>query len=153
MMYRRAQAGLEYLSTYGFAFMTILVAVGALTYFGVFDTTSLRNQDCNFPPGIICEDFTLGGDGTGNLVLLLRNTFGVDINVTSVSATSPETTFSGCTIDSGSTWGYEEVGTFSCTPDSFFPRDKYDVDVTINFTQVGGGYAHHTLGNVFVTAQ
>lgn len=152
-MHRRAQAGLEYLSTYGFAFMTIIVAVGALTYFGVFDTTSLQNEDCNFPPGVICEDFTLGGAGDDDLALELRNTFGVDINVTSVSATSEGATFINCDMDPLTTWEHEEVELFTCTPDSELPDDKYDVTVTINFTQEGGGYEHYTVGNVFVTAQ
>lgn len=153
MVYRRAQAGLEYLSTYGFAFMTIIVAVGALTYFGVFDTTSLRSEDCNFPPGVICEDFTLGGGGNDDLAMQLRNTFGVDINVTNVDATTTGATFTNCDIDSGSTWEHEAIELFTCEPDASLPNDKYDVTVTINFTQEGGGYEHYTVGNVFVTAQ
>ena len=155
---RNAQAALEYLSTYAFAFMAILVAVGALTYFGVFDTSALRSEDCSFPPGIVCEDFTLSDQRSGasdtELVLELRNSFGVNINVTDISTSNPVASFDDCRLDIGSIWEYEEIALIICDDVSdVTARDKYDVDVTINFTQVGGGYAHHTLGNVFVTAQ
>ena len=34
---RRGQAALEFLTTYGWAFLVILVMIGALAYFGVLD--------------------------------------------------------------------------------------------------------------------
>jgi len=37
MMAIKGQAALEFLTTYGWAFLVILVAIGGLSYFGVFD--------------------------------------------------------------------------------------------------------------------
>ena len=43
---KRGQAALEFLSTYGFAFLIILVMIGALAYFGVLDPTRFLPNRC-----------------------------------------------------------------------------------------------------------
>lgn len=56
---KRAQAALEFLSTYGAAFLIMLVALGALSYTGMFNISSLRSDECTLVPGIECVDFVI----------------------------------------------------------------------------------------------
>jgi len=43
---KRGQAALEFLSTYGWAFLVILVMIGALGYFGVLDPSQYVTDSC-----------------------------------------------------------------------------------------------------------
>lgn len=73
-MQRRGQAALEFLSTYGFAFLIILVMVGALTYFGVLKPQNIIPERCILGREFECNDFQLqrGIAPAGNAVLRLQ---------------------------------------------------------------------------------
>ncbi|MFH1174242.1 MAG: hypothetical protein V1725_03860 [archaeon] len=58
----RGQAALEFLTTYGWAIMVVLVAVAALAYFGVFNPSGLLPNKCIFDTGVSCIDY--GFDNT-----------------------------------------------------------------------------------------
>lgn len=165
-MTRRAQAALEYLFTYGWAFLAILLTIGSLMYFGVFDISNLRSSSCEFPPGIICEEFVLGDHLVDDaLVVDLRNTFGADLEVTNVNATSRITGDSTCGEWDGSSiqpvddsnpllWNHEDTVLFACEiTQNYVEGQAYDFVFLINFTQQGHTYEHYTKGTVFATAQ
>jgi len=46
--FNKGQAALEFLTTYGWAFLVILVMIGGLSYFGVFDFKSKMPDSCTF---------------------------------------------------------------------------------------------------------
>ena len=54
MLNKKAQEAMEFLMTYGWAIIVVLVAIGALAYFGVLGDSS-KFQCNNFPEGCICE--------------------------------------------------------------------------------------------------
>lgn len=160
-MNARGQVAIEYISTYGWALLSVVIAVGALMYFGVFDVTSLRSDDCEFPPGITCSDHILSDElGSDQLLMNLRNTYGVDLNITQINASSQTLDFGDCTVlgqasvPPAYTWDDQNLTQFECDVDeALITREKHDILVTINFTQVGHNYDHHTLGTLFTTAQ
>ncbi|MCF7871766.1 hypothetical protein K9L97_01920 [Candidatus Woesearchaeota archaeon] len=53
---RKGQAALEFLTTYGWAFMVILVMIGALAYFGVLNPQNLIPDQCAITSGFSCRD-------------------------------------------------------------------------------------------------
>lgn len=56
----RAQAAMEFLLTYGWAILVVLVVIAALAYFGVLDPTKLLPSKCYFGGGIgNCDDYML----------------------------------------------------------------------------------------------
>jgi len=55
----KAQAAMEFLMTYGWAILVVLVVIGALAYFGVLSPGRLLPDRCQLPPGVSCEDFSL----------------------------------------------------------------------------------------------
>ena len=50
----RAQAAIEFMMTYGWAILIIMMAIGALAYFGVFKNT--LPDKCNFNNNLYCQD-------------------------------------------------------------------------------------------------
>jgi hypothetical protein len=83
-MGHKGQSALDFLMTYGWALLLIVLAVGALFALGVFNTGSFV--------GARAVGFTQIGvpawrvDASGNLTFQLANRAGTDVNVTSITA-------------------------------------------------------------------
>lgn len=80
-MKNKGQVALEFLMTYGWALLIILVAITALAYFGVLNLDQFIPQRCNLPAGITCLNTKATSD---SLLLVLHNSMGEDINVTNI---------------------------------------------------------------------
>jgi len=85
---RKGQAAMEYLMTYGWAFLVILVVIAILGYY--LSTISVP-ESCQFGAGFECEQHLLVSEsGTNNVYLLFKlgNQQGQAINVTRVKCTT-----------------------------------------------------------------
>lgn len=73
----RGQVAMEYLVTYGWAILGLVVAIGALAYFGVLDPSMFIPERCSVPVEFGCEEFKLAppdnAPGTPEAHLILRN--------------------------------------------------------------------------------
>lgn len=161
---RSGQASLEYLFTYGWAFLAILLTIGSLAYFGVFNLDNFRGESCSFPPGISCVDYALSDDigPTPALFVNVRNLHGADLNLTNAVARSDITGEIGCELESGSIpsdgaeWNFETVLNISCDitdAASYVSRQNYDFVMNLEFVQRGQTYEHTTTGLLRVRAQ
>ena len=54
---KRGQAALEFLTTYGWAFLVILIMIVALAYFGILNPENLVPENCFGSDGWSCSDF------------------------------------------------------------------------------------------------
>ncbi len=99
---KKSQAALEFLMTYGWAILVVLVAIGALAYFGVLSPDKFLPSKCTLPAGIACADFKLSSQPAavapatypkGTISIVLRNGLGFDLKEVKVSASS-------CTVSS-----------------------------------------------------
>jgi len=68
----KAQSSLDFLVTYAWAFLVILIAIGALMYFGVLGPNKLISTKCQFSTGITCMDY---GYNEGVLEAVIVNNF------------------------------------------------------------------------------
>ncbi len=84
-VFKNAQAAIEFLMTYGWAILVVLVVIGALAYFGVLSPSTFLPEKCTFPAGTSCNDVEVGSNG---LRLILQNSGGKDIKVISISFSS-----------------------------------------------------------------
>jgi hypothetical protein len=151
----KAQAALEFLVTYGWAILTVMIITGALMYFGFFDSLTANSEECSFGGEIVCEDYALYPDGQA--FLKLRNNFGVHINITAMNFTS-------------------EYGTFICNAASsnipihnITPGDPVDVTckvtnpvpvseklnfrINLEFVRSGSENKHTRTGTLVIAAQ
>src|SRR3989344_973929 len=58
----KAQAAMEFLMTYGWAIIVVLVVIAALAYLGILSPTKLLPGKCQFQIGMLCKDVTAAGD-------------------------------------------------------------------------------------------
>ena len=139
---KKGQAAMEFLMTYGWAILVVLVAIGALAYFGVLNPNRLLPSSCTMAPGIGCDDFKVS---TTDVQLILRNGFGDDFTNVQVSTT-------GCTdsteADGNDAWtdgsvlgGSDGLTLTSCT--NGVAGTRFKQDITITYT--GSSGINHTV--------
>ena len=138
-MSKRAQAALEFLTTYVWAFLVILITIGALYYFGIFEFSKFLPQSCSFPSQFQCIDFTFEGD---NARFRLVNGINENIRVTSLDITNDASSPLSCTLTSPPlpfdwTGGLESDFVFStCINGAFITGERTEAKITINYFAV-----------------
>src|SRR3989344_511373 len=83
-MHKRGQAAMEFLMTYGWAVIAVLVVIGAMWYFDL-NPYNLVAENCLPVPGFACSDFIVGEDGIG---LVVTNTVPQPVIVKGISFSS-----------------------------------------------------------------
>ncbi|MBU1975326.1 MAG: hypothetical protein KKG59_02885 [Nanoarchaeota archaeon] len=79
---KRGQAAIEYLITYGWVVMIVLIIVGIGFYFGILKPTQFIEESCTSAPQIPCIDAAIGRDGW--ILINVQNSLGDTINITDV---------------------------------------------------------------------
>ncbi|MFA5141731.1 MAG: hypothetical protein WC471_02075 [Candidatus Woesearchaeota archaeon] len=80
-MNKKAQAAMEFLMTYGWAILVVLVVIGSLAYFGVLSPTALLPEKCFMPIGLSCTQHLVSATaGTAKFQFL--NGLGDKITIT-----------------------------------------------------------------------
>jgi hypothetical protein len=77
--HRKGQAAIEFLTTYGWAIIGVLVVIGALSYFGLLDTKRFVSERCDIGSQLQCSEIYVNDQG--NCEIALRNNYPVDIQV------------------------------------------------------------------------
>lgn len=86
---KESQAALEFLMTYGWAILVVLILIAVLAYFGVLSPDMFFPDRCILPAGITCLDYRVE---SYRLVIVLQNSFGevATISRVAVSANNQE---------------------------------------------------------------
>ncbi len=143
---RKAQAGLDFLMTYGWALLLIVLVVGALFALGVFDIGSFTGSKATGFAQVGVVGWKL--DTGGILTAKFENHAGTDINITSINATyktssvTYSTTFN---VDNGKQSGTITVGTFG-SPGS--KGSSYTVKMEITYSDRNTGFVYTDSGTV-----
>ena len=82
-MQKTSQAALENLTTYAWALLAVLIALGALYYFNIFNIKDffMPNQ-CTLTPGLACSDFVVHRNAAK---IVFTNSLGGDVTITGIS--------------------------------------------------------------------
>ncbi len=145
------QAALEYLVTYGWAFVVILVAVGALAYFGIINPSRWIPEKCDLGQQMECVDFQLL-DGTPNdqVALFVRNNFGKDITVTRLEVSTGSLPFFGAamsvTIPAGQTG---QLQLPNLPGDYLQQGEKQQLLLHVYFHRAPSGGSHTLAGTLY----
>jgi hypothetical protein len=80
---KKGQAAMEFLMTYGWALLVVLIAIAALAFFGLLNPSRFLPERCEIAPGLTCMDFNAKtdkdvsiGDAEDNITILLNNGIG-----------------------------------------------------------------------------
>lgn len=157
-MAKRGQAALEFLATYGWAFIVILIVIGALAYFGVTAPQRLLPDRCNLGAEFNCINYQVD-TGAGEFNIRFSSNTG-PVVVTDVAATSSEGDV-GCTYGGGNVLLANNATdvTLSCSTFSnagIISGEKAKLDVAISYRDAkdaSGTYAKTVKGDVVTTAQ
>jgi len=145
-MFKKSQAAMEFLMTYGWAILVVLVAIGALAYFGVLSPDKFLPAKCVLPAGITCVDFKIDS-ATDKLTVVLRNGLGADL--TDVSFTTTDGTDS-CTISNVVAIQNGKDGTLitAATCTAFASGDKFNQDLIVQYTNDDSGLTKTVTGTI-----
>ena len=81
-MFKKGQAAMEFLMTYGWAILVVLAAIAALAYFGVLSPAKMLPERCIGPSGLDCiEKASMVGN---TISWATKNNLGNDIMVTAL---------------------------------------------------------------------
>jgi uncharacterized protein (UPF0333 family) len=89
-MAKKAQAAMEFLMTYGWAILVVLIAIGALAYFGVLSPDKFLPEKCviSSGSGLFCEEFSSSATAD-TITLRLKNILADSVWVDSVNLDDP----------------------------------------------------------------
>ena len=137
MVNKKSQAALEFLMTYGWALLIVLVAVGALAYFGVLSPDKFLPAKCLLQSGLACLDHKATAN---SLQFRVQNSLGYDITVDAVKAL-------GCTaLGSQGTLANGGAATWILTCTNL--GSKYNGQVNVTYTVTETLIQHNNVGQV-----
>ena len=138
VMKRKSQAALEFIMTYGWAILVVLVAIAALAYFGVLDPGRFLPATCTLQAGIACLDHKVTAT---SLVVYIQNSLGFDVIVDRVTASQCTALGTQGQLSNGGKTGY----TFTtCTN----PGTRYSGQFNITYTVIDSNVQHINQGQI-----
>lgn len=130
---RSAQAALEFLTTYAWAFFIIAVTISALYYFGIFDFSKFLPQKCIFPSQFKCLDFSLRPT---EVRVKLANNLGEDIKVTALQITNDAVPPISCTAPASFDWTHateKDIIFSSCTGGAYIADERVELKILMSY--------------------
>jgi hypothetical protein len=150
MNFRKSQAAMEFLMTYGWAILVVLVAIGALAYFGVLSPDNFLPNRCQLPAGIGCTDFLVEevSGASDTVKVVLQNGLGFDLDTLTVSIAEPNCA-GGTSTPSSLNNG--EKATFTITCDlggTLSAGKKFNADLGVQYDNSDSGLSHVANGSI-----
>lgn len=136
-MTRRGQVAIEFLLTYGWAFLIIIAAIATLSYMGVFNPDAFLPRQCIIGDGISCVDYHVT---TGAVTVALRNGRDETLTLSNITA-------DGCTGSANGTLGTTDTSLFKVTGCSHAAGSRYRGTIRLNYTG-DSGLAHVLAGSI-----
>jgi len=168
----KAQAALEFLTTYGWAFLVVLIMIGALAYFGILRPSQLLPEKCEFGKEFACEGYQLmydnNSDGTatdGVLKFQLRNNAGMSIKIDAINISIDNPNPYNCIMDAvansfDTKWDDRKTKDFisvdNCDNENaqFSQGQKGKVFVSMVYYKIGAEQFKHTaMGEIYANVK
>lgn len=152
---RRGQAALEFLMTYGWAILVVLVIIGALGYFGVLNPSNLVPEKCTMQTGLTCQDYKLEPDQTK---FVFQNALGKQIEIVNASVRGIDDNgyCYNSSINKKINNGEEAAMTLgTCDTELTDTGRKYraDVEVVYHYTGTTGNFNHTSTGEILANME
>lgn len=142
---KKAQAAMEFLMTYGWAILVVLIAIGALAYFGVLSPEQFLPEKCviSAGSGLFCEDFSIKSATAVDLRIhnILTDNLVIDA-VTLTNKPGGET----CSLSAAVPITADATALVPLTLCTFGTETKVKADLSITYTV--GGFQKTTTGSL-----
>ena len=125
---RKGQAAIEFLTTYGWALLAVIAAIGAFTYFMGGNTEQYVPDRCSLGSEFICNSYAINQNGS---VIIEFKAASEPLNVSFIRCTFPDGSSANRTYnDNVSTTDYDIIGCPQAVSDeSFEKKDKVTVEI------------------------
>ena len=157
---KKAQAAMEFLMTYGWAILVVLIAISALAYFGVLNPSRFLPESCTLVPGLSCVDFKVSDN---DITLVIQNGMGTDLADFSVTIADDDQckhignwTCDGtnCSSPSFLLKDSEDVLLFcNNTGHGLASEARYKKDISISYKKGSDGLTHTDLGQLITKVE
>ncbi len=138
-MFKKSQVALEFLTTYAWAFLVMMITVGALYTFGVFDFSKFLPQRCTFTSQFQCLDFAFDF-ASGEVRFRLLNNIGEKVDVTSLAVTNEAAVPLSCTAPAPLTdWEHgveKDIAFTGCSGGVFIKGERTEAKITMKYYAV-----------------
>lgn len=146
----KAQASIEFLSTYAWAISIVVVLVGVVAYFGVFDTNAFVKPYCTLTKELVCDDYAVFRNAVN---ISLRNNFEKDITIYDFIIRTDTTPPVICSqgeknISIGST----EILGCNFNSNVISKGDKKKIIISVVYSRKGGINKYNATGSVLAPA-
>lgn len=81
-MNKKGQAAAEYLMTYGWAVLILVIIVAIIAGGGLITPSMVISEKCEIGPNIVCSTQAYNDGDNFNLIMKLQNSFGYKIKIT-----------------------------------------------------------------------
>jgi len=151
-MQMKGQAALDFLMTYGWAILLVILVAGALFALGIFDVGSMVGNKAVGFTQVSVKAFKVASDGT--LTVKLENDVGSKIDINYVNATYQTTTVGNSSPSvsnlavgaSTNTITVGDLGTFNS-------GDSYTVTMKIGYTDKSSNFNYTETGTLTGTTE
>lgn len=157
---RKGQAATEFIMTYGWAILAVLVAIGCLAYFGVINPAKYFPEKCMFASGINCKDYKVYEDsGTKSLIvkITIENKLQDTVRLDNVTIRTKGGTYENATcITPNTVFPQDTTQAITCPlppGSSLGVGEKAVTAVIITYRDVSGGFPHIINGDVQANIQ
>lgn len=152
-MRNKGQAAIEYLTTYGWAIMVLLLMVSSLAAFGVLDVRDWAPDRCELGAEFLCKDYVFVNNGQNvTLMMMLRNNLPDRVIIKSINCTFENALEEEEIFSPEISIGNEEEKQISCSTDDervMSMNGKIKTSFVILYEKRDGLFEHEVSGSVF----
>jgi len=146
---KRAQASVEFITTYGWMIMVAATVAAALAYFGVFSPENNLPQQCMFGYDFSCNQYVVHANGS--VAFALANKVGEPLEASSITCVYENGDSHGGTIPAN-TWGAGDTMEFNCTPlislGGLVVAEREVIDIRLEYQKKSGGFVKTVQGKI-----
>ena len=128
---KKSQAAFEFLSTYGWATVVVILAIGTVAYFGIPAIQKSLPTQCKLPSGITCLDHSFQN---GKFSMYIRNNMGSPLLIQKIQAV-------GCTTN----YVFEYLENDESTTLTLDCTD-FKGDMIVSYTKTKTGLMYNSVG-------
>ncbi len=140
---KKGQAALEFIITYGWAILAVIVGIGALAYLGFSNNSRAIPTRCIINPAFPCLDVAVSSSSQ-SMQISLANSYGYKINGVNLSASGCSNTPTIKEMESNSRQ------TFTVSGCVLAKGQKYNGDLNITYVNNDTQVPHKFSGSLFV---
>lgn len=148
---KKSQAALEFLVTYGWALLMIMITIAALIYFGISRPADVLPNRCIFSPEITCIDYQISSDF---LKLKLKSNIPGAIDVSAIALNVESAVPYNCTNapSNPASWNQGsiiELAWSGCSGGAVVSGGKAKIGIKIDYASAGSSYINQANGEVY----